>query len=42
MAIVNETNYALAGNLHIESGGQTIVPTAGDTVTVTAGSVGPY
>ena len=31
-----------AGVLHVESGGQTIVAAVGDTVTVTAGSVGRY
>jgi hypothetical protein len=38
----DETNYALACILHVESGGQTIVAAAGDTVTDTAGSVGRY
>ena len=38
----DETNYVLAGVLHVESDGQTVVAAAGDTVTVTAGSVGRY
>jgi quercetin dioxygenase-like cupin family protein len=38
----DETNYVLAGVLHVESDGQTALATAGDTVTVTAGSVGRY
>jgi len=38
----DETNYVLEGVLHVESGGQVVVAAAGDTVTVTAGSVGRY
>jgi uncharacterized cupin superfamily protein len=38
----DETNYVLEGVLHVESDGQVVVAAAGDTVTVTAGSVGRY
>ena len=38
----DETNYVLAGILHVESDGQTVVAAAGDTVTVTACAVGRY
>jgi hypothetical protein len=38
----DETNYVLEGVLHVESGGQVVVAAAGDTDTVTAGSVGRY
>jgi ethanolamine utilization protein EutQ (cupin superfamily) len=38
----DETNYVLAGVLHVESDGQIVVAAAGDTVTVTAGSAGRY
>jgi hypothetical protein len=39
---LDETNYVLAGVLHVESDGQTVVAAAGDTVTVTARSTGRY
>ena len=38
----SETNIVLAGELYVESGGVTVVATAGDTVTVPAGQVGRY
>jgi uncharacterized cupin superfamily protein len=38
----DETNYVLEGVLHVESDGQSVVAAVGDTVTVTAGSVGRY
>ena len=37
-----ETNTVLAGELHVESGGRTVVAGVGDTVTVPAGAVGRY
>jgi ethanolamine utilization protein EutQ (cupin superfamily) len=37
-----ETNYVLEGELHVESGGVTVVAGVGDTVTVAAGQVGRY
>lgn len=38
----SETNVVLEGELHVESGGVTVVASAGDTVTVPAGEVGRY
>jgi mannose-6-phosphate isomerase-like protein (cupin superfamily) len=38
----SETNYVLEGELHVESGGVTVVVSVGDTVTVPAGHVGRY
>ena len=38
----DETNYVLAGVVHVESDAQTVVAAEGDIVTVTAGSVGRY
>jgi uncharacterized cupin superfamily protein len=38
----SETNYVLEGELHVESGGVTVVARTGDTVTVPAGQVGRY
>ena len=37
-----ETNVVLEGELHVESGGVTVVAAVGDTVTVPAGQVGRY
>jgi len=37
-----EVNYVLEGELHVESGGQTVVATAGDTVVVEANAKGRY
>src|SRR5205085_7774848 len=37
-----EVNYVLAGELHVESDGTTVVAHAGDTVHVPAGSTGRY
>jgi ethanolamine utilization protein EutQ (cupin superfamily) len=37
-----ETNIVLEGELHVESGGVTVVASAGDTVTVPAGQAGRY
>jgi ethanolamine utilization protein EutQ (cupin superfamily) len=38
----DEINYVLAGELHVESDGETVVARAGDTVWVRAGSTGTY
>jgi mannose-6-phosphate isomerase-like protein (cupin superfamily) len=38
----DEINYVLAGELHVESDGETVVAHAGDTVWVRAGSTGTY
>ena len=38
----SETNVVLEGELHVESGGVTVVAVVGDTVTVPAGQVGRY
>jgi ethanolamine utilization protein EutQ (cupin superfamily) len=38
----SETNYVLEGELHVESGGVTVVASAGDAVTVPEGQVGRY
>jgi uncharacterized cupin superfamily protein len=38
----SETNVVLEGELHVESGGVTVVAAAGDTVTVPAGQTGRY
>lgn len=37
-----EVNFVLAGELHVESDGQTVVAGPGDTVRVLAGSTGRY
>ena len=38
----SETNVVLEGELHVSSGGVTVVASKGDTVTVEAGEVGRY
>jgi ethanolamine utilization protein EutQ (cupin superfamily) len=38
----DEINYVLAGELHVESDGETVIARAGDTVWVRAGSTGIY
>ena len=38
----SETNVVIEGELHVESGGVTVVAGVGDTVTVPAGQVGRY
>jgi mannose-6-phosphate isomerase-like protein (cupin superfamily) len=38
----SETNLVVEGELHVECGGQTVVASAGDAVTVPAGQVGRY
>jgi ethanolamine utilization protein EutQ (cupin superfamily) len=38
----DEINYVLAGELHVESDGETVVAGPGDTVWVRAGSTGRY
>src|SRR5262249_6814715 len=38
----SETNILLEGELHVSSGGVTVVASKGDTVTVEAGEVGRY
>jgi uncharacterized cupin superfamily protein len=38
----SETNYVVQGELHVESGGVTVVAAAGDVVTVPAGEIGRY
>ncbi|MBT0771501.1 cupin domain-containing protein [Kineosporia sp. J2-2] len=38
----SETNVVLEGELHVESGGTTVVARAGDTVTVPPGAQGRY
>ncbi len=38
----SETNYILAGELHVEAGGETVIARAGDTVQVPGGQMGRY
>ncbi len=38
----DEVNYVLAGSLHVESGGESVVAGPGDTVVVSAGSKARY
>jgi ethanolamine utilization protein EutQ (cupin superfamily) len=38
----DEINFVLDGELHVESGGETVIARRGDTVRVDAGSTGRY
>ncbi|MFF2111822.1 hypothetical protein CJ179_42410 [Rhodococcus sp. ACS1] len=38
----DETNYVLDGELHVETGGSTVIARKGDSVQVVAGQIGRY
>lgn len=42
MHLQPETNFVLSGELHVETGGHTVIARAGDSVQVPAGQIGKY